>query len=316
MFPKDGIVVDPFVGEGDLLKLLDNKKEMYDIDPKIKSTIKRDTLKNSLDYNKKWIFTNPPYLAKNKNRDKSLYEQYKTDDLYKASILSIIGCEGGIIIVPLNFFSSDSGQVRKEFLSRYEVVKVNVFEEQVFDDTSYTVCAFSFIKKGNIEQNIDFKFFPSLESLSIKAKKDSSYQIGTDVYNLEKSSVKIRRLLIGDECPNSKIYLNAIDTGSLEGVIKLSLKDSPFYGKSTDRAFATIVFDMDFSEEDQKTIVEEFNKRLLDYRRKYRSMFLTNYRNSTPVLSRKRIGFKIAYLLISNIIKELKLDENRIKVSY
>lgn len=306
VFPNEGIVVDPFVGEGDLLNIINNKTEMYDIDPKIKNTIKRDTLANPLDYKNKWIFTNPPYLAKNKNKDKTLYNLYNVDDLYKASILSIIGCEGGIIIIPLNFFSSDNGDTRKKFLSLYEVIKINVFEESVFDDTSYTICAFSFVKKENVEQSINFKFFPSGKELPINLFKKNGYKIGGEIYNLEQSDVKVSRLLIGQEKPNSKIFLNAIDTGTLDGMIRLSLREEPFYGKQTDRAFATIVFNRNFSLREQEEIVERFNKTLLKYRNKYNSMFLTNYRNSTAHMARKRIGFKLAYIIISNIIKNME----------
>ena len=302
VFPKESTVVDPFIGNGDLLRLIDNPSEGYDIDPKIEKTIKRDTLRNPLDYNGKWVFTNPPYLAKNKTKDKSLYEMYKTDDLYKASLISIIGCEGGIIIIPLNFFSSDDGKIRDKFLSRYEVLKINVFEEQVFDDTSNTVCAFSFVKKENTSQEINFKFFPSGKELPISIQKNTGYRIGSEIYNLEQSSVKIGRLLIGQDKPNSKIFLNGIDTGTTDGMIKLSLKEERFYGKNTDRAFATIVVDRDFAEDQQKIIVDEFNKRMSEYRKKYNSIFLSNFRNSTSLLARKRIGFQLVYRIISNII--------------
>ena len=304
VFPENEIVVDPFVGNGDLLRLISNEKEMYDIDPKISGTIKQDTLKNPPSYENKWIFTNPPYLAKNKNIDKSVYIKYDTDDLYKAALLSIIGCKGGVIILPLNFFSSDDKKIKNNFLSKYKIIKVNVFEETVFEDTSYTVCAFSFINKENISQNISFTFYPKLLELNIELYKKNNYRIGNDIYELKQSNVKIKRLLIGDPKPNSKIFLNAIDTGTEKGMIKLSLSENPFYGKSTDRAFATIIFDRDFSIEEQKKIVEIFNEKLNFYRKKYRSMFLTNYRNSTSILSRKRIGFKLAYSIISNIIRD------------
>ena len=224
--------------------------------------------------------------------------------MYKASLISIIGCGGGVIILPLNFFSSDNGDIRDIFLSKYEIVKVNVFEETVFEDTSYTICAFSFIKKENIEQKVDFIFFPSGKELTINLFKDYGYKIGAEIYNLKQSKVKIGRLVLGDNKPNSKIFLNAIDTGTEEGMLKLSIREDAFYGKSTDRAFATIVFDRDFTNEEQIFIVEEFNRRIAKYRETYRSLFLTNFRNSTKVLARKRIGFRLAYSIISNIILE------------
>lgn len=301
VFPKTATVIDPFAGECDLVSLISNKVELYDIDPRTEDIVRRDTLISPIDYTGKWIFTNPPYLARNKNEDKTIYNLYETDDLYKASLLSIIGCEGGVIIVPLNFFSADDGKMRKSFLSKYEVKQVNVFEEQVFEDTTYTICAFSFIKKDNENQTINFKFFPNNKELSISLSVIDGYRIGSEIYTLPQSSVKVGRLLEGQE-PSSMLFLNTIDTGSPSGVISLSVKQEPYFGKRTDRSFATISFDKVFTLEEELLIAKEFNLMLTEYREKYNSMFLSNYRNSTTHMARKRIGFKLAYQIISFII--------------
>jgi len=163
-------IVEPFVGNGDLLKFIKKtnyKLEIYDIDPKITDTIKRDTLKNPPDYTDKFILTNPPYLARNKSKEKDIYEKYKCDDLYKCFITNIISniCQGGIIIIPLNFISSIRKAVielRKNFLQKYSVKIINIFEEQVFDDTRYTVCSIYFVRKQNYEvNNIKMYIYPS-----------------------------------------------------------------------------------------------------------------------------------------------------------
>ena len=60
----------------DLLKFIDNidkyQIELYDIDPTSQSIIKRDTLNDIPEYNNKFVLTNPPYLARNKNKDKTI----------------------------------------------------------------------------------------------------------------------------------------------------------------------------------------------------------------------------------------------------
>ena len=155
--PKDvNTIIEPFVGNGDLLNFIKNKNnyniEIYDIDPKIKNTIKQDTLANPPDYTNKFILTNPPYLARNKNKNKDLYEKYDCNDLYKCFINNIITniCQGGIIIIPLNFLSSirkADVELREKFLAIYSINIINIFEEQVFDDTSYSVCSIYFVKK-------------------------------------------------------------------------------------------------------------------------------------------------------------------------
>ena len=74
-------IVEPFVGKGDLIKFVEENYnisnysfELYDIDPKIKNTIERDSIKNPPNYNNKFILTNPPYLARNKSKDKELFD--------------------------------------------------------------------------------------------------------------------------------------------------------------------------------------------------------------------------------------------------
>ena len=246
--PKDKIVVEPFCGNGDLL-IVDNEFELYDIDPKIDGCIKRDTLLDPPSYSGKIVITNPPFLARNKNSDKRIYDFYNVNDLYKASIKSILDCDGGILIVPLNFFCDEDDSVRDMFFENFEVEKLNIFEETVFDDTAYTICSFLFTKissKKITDQNVKCKFFPSGEEIEFNLKKRAGYKIGSDFFELiEKYPLekrKVTRLKTG-ETPNSNLFLRAIDTGSKNGRVSLKVQDNYFFGEKNDRAFATIVFD-------------------------------------------------------------------------
>ena len=149
-------IIEPFVGCGDLLSFIKNKQqyhiEIYDIDPKYENTIKQDTLKNPPQYKDKFVLTNPPYLARNKSKNKEIYDKYDCNDLYKCFISILIEnvCEGGIIIIPLNFISSirkSDITLREKFLKIYSIHTINIFEESVFEDTSYSVCSLYFTKK-------------------------------------------------------------------------------------------------------------------------------------------------------------------------
>lgn len=255
--------------------------------------------------------TNPPYLAKNKNTDKTLYDKYNLGDLYKISMKTLMGCEGGVIIIPLNFFSDKDKKFRSMFLSNYKIIDINIFEESVFSDTSYTVCAFSFIKEKNVSQTINPFFYPTLKQEKYILDKSTNYIIGDDFFKTlkNKTNLKIERLTTNG-VPNSNLFLRAIDTGTEEGRIRLSINKEHFYGKSTDRSFATIILPQeysDLSEEQEKKICLLFNEKLEFYRNKYKSLFLTNFRNSTSLYARKRIGFVMAYDLISHILHTEKI---------
>lgn len=67
--------------------------ETYDIQDNLGATA-QDTLLNPPDYKNKWVITNPPYLTKNKAKDKTIFNKYDVDDLYKATLKSILNCDG------------------------------------------------------------------------------------------------------------------------------------------------------------------------------------------------------------------------------
>lgn len=306
--PNNINIIEPFVGNGDLISDIPNNSniEIYDIEPKIDNVIKQDTLKNSPIYLNKFVITNPPFLARNKNKDKSIYDLYKVDDLYKAFLKSIKDVEGGILIIPLNFLSDKDNNIREYFFSNFQIINMNIFEEQVFDDTSYTVISFSFKKFKNNNEIINIKtlLFPSNNIINISLNKKYGYRI-CDKFNDIISNVKnigIKRLLV-DKPQNSKIFLRAIDTGSLDGRISLSIQDE-FYGNTTDRTFATLVLDKEYSIEIQEKICLLFNELIENFRKEYNSLFLTNFRNSTSLYARKRIGFDDVYKIVSYIIIE------------
>jgi hypothetical protein len=141
-------IIEPFCGNGDLIDwwkstqpTLDIQVECYDIDPQTHYTIKRNTLLNPPDYNGSFILSNPPYLARNKSDDKTLFDKYDQNDLYKCFIKTILlcSCMGGILIVPLNFFCSiriSDIDLRKQFLETYQIIRMNLFDDAVFDDTN------------------------------------------------------------------------------------------------------------------------------------------------------------------------------------
>lgn len=306
--PENIEVIEPFVGQGDLViwtkKNVKYKSiETYDLDPKIKCDNVVDTIKFPPIYENKYVITNPPYLAKNKNNNKELYDKYNVDDLYKAFIITLIEgkCEGGIMIIPLNFFSSENSDTRVKFLSKYRIGCVNVFEEQVFDDTSYTICSFNFFQNETInEQDVKFMIYPSKKEMIFNLSEKYGYRIGGNVLN-GKNIYKIGRLLIGQES-STNMTLYSVDSGTNDGRIKLVIHDEPYFGKQTDRVSCTIT--CPHTLKNQNELCLKFNSKLEELRVKYNSLFLTNYRESTKHYSRKRISFKQAFCLINEIILE------------
>jgi hypothetical protein len=324
-------VIEPFAGNGDLKQFIDkykyniNNVEYYDIDPKQEYIIQKDTLLNPPSYKKKFIITNPPYLARNKSKNKELFDKYNINDLYKCLIINLINdvCLGGILIIPLNFWSSIRKQdikLRKDFLKYYNIILLNIFEERVFIDTSYTICAFQFELKNIEEYNnndinnnqIHIDIYPSKKKLLINLNIENNYIIGGEIYKLN-SNIKynITRLTKKNiSKKNTNLLIKCIDDNKTNQ-IKLSYieDDKLLYIDNTpnlsSRTYATLVIEPEISIELQKKLVHKFNIFLNEYRNKYNSLFLTNYRESKDI-ARKRISFELVYSIVLYLLNDLE----------
>ena len=311
-------IVEPFVGNGDLLNFIKNKTnynlEIYDIDPKITNTIKRDTLTNPPDYTDKFILTNPPYLARNKSKTKDLYEKYKCNDLYKCFIINIIAnvCQGGIIIIPLNFLSSirkSDVELRKQFLEKYTMQIVNIFEEQVFDDTSYAVCSIYFVKKHNEINHIQTYIYPSKKEINICLTSENNYTIGGEIYNLQQNPIyKVQRATKETNKNMTNILLKCIDDNKDSQLGFRIVSDEDRYIDTTDklsaRSYATLVINIPITLQQQQQLVDKMNEYIKDQREKYNSLFLTNYRESNSI-ARKRISFDLAFKICNYMLSSI-----------
>ena len=414
--------IDPFAGNGDLLEWVKKSAESiegYDIDPKKKWTI-QDTLANPPIYVDKWVIANPPYLALNKikSKNKSLFKHHKQDDLYKIAIKTVCdgNAEGGIFIVPLNFLCSEQAKsIRCLFFGKFKIEKCKVFEEAVFDDTDYTVCAFYYVKKNEQTQSdvVEVEFVgTNSESISFNISKKYGWILGEEfrkwlknnstqgvcrwtednarqdkketgeerdnscrdrnkvcindfsdkkdnkkryIFWVKKDKISMPKYIdvLCDECDedckqqaivkfkekypeenydgepiclsfeyfkpevlNNIILIEAIDTGTKDGM--LGLKDirpiaqafghKPLLaGLPSSRNKAHVKFDSPPSIADQERIIDYVNEKLSYYRKKYHSIFLTAYRNSTKECSRKRIGFDVVYKMINKARQELNI---------
>lgn len=113
------------------------------------------------------------------------------------------------------------------------------------------------------------------------------------------------------------LYLRSTDTGADTGFLGLySFEDLyPDYKnhnvytlitKKTSRLNVPLFFKEHYTKEEQELIKERTNEILSFYRDKYNSMFLTNFKNSTRKMQRKRIAFREIYGVIEQAIKDIK----------
>jgi len=319
-------LIEPFAGEGHLTAYALSGKNTfeqvleYDIDPKKTSITQRDTLLDAPDYSDYYIITNPPYLARNKCADKTIFNKYDENDLYKCFLRTLIStrCVGGIIIIPLNFFSSIrliDIDLRRDFMIIYNIEKIRIFEEQVFNDTSYTVCVVQFTNRKSIHsfdyiQNIPIEFYPKKITKIMKLCQENLYTFGGHIHCLARNdSVKIERLTRNNIYKkNSNLQLKCIDDSneSRLGLYFIEKDDDLFIDeteKLSARAYATLIIEPALNINEQKALLVQFNDFINQNREQYNSLFLTNYRESKNGFARKRISMSHAY----NIVKYLMI---------
>jgi len=347
-FVKKKEITDPFAGNQDLLNWAKNNKCKkivgFDCDENYideTNVFFNDSINSPKNY--KFVCTNPPYLHKNKAikkiKDKFFYGKNSIfEDLYQVSISSILNCDEGIIIVPLNFLCAEnSKKIRELFFAKFEIVKLNIFSEQVFDDTTYNVISFYFKKKQKISEKniIDATIYPENKKIKLTLEKKSGWQFGGDfIYKIKgvknelgvfrltddylKSgeyeveialqNIKDKKILkISDDIKKSLekniLFLRAIDSKNGK---KIQLEDIRKYkiaglvGKNTSRNMAHLIFKKDVSINEQIELMKKFNDELSINREKYLSFFLTNFRDN----NRKRMSFDLAYKFLNLIYYE------------
>ena len=320
-------VVEPFAGNGDLLSYIQSFKsvkhvECYDIEPKKDFIKQQDTLLYPPNFDDAFVITNPPYLARNKCSEKKYFDLYLTNDLYKCFIKILSNsatCQGGILIVPLNFFSSirqSDVDLRKIFLEVFVVEILNIFEEQVFDDTSYTICSFQFRRRSKslspIEEEITCNVYPSDKKIYFCLDEQNNYTIGGEIYQLtqnpeiviERATSSSSKEVLVKNC----IVVKCLDDSSMNKIKLFEVKaaDKEKYIDTTPnlsaRSYALLIFKPSVSLERQLELVKRFNEFLDEKREQYNSLFLTNYRESKGDMARKRISFSLVYELCNYLL--------------
>jgi len=315
-------IIEPFAGNGDLLNFIEKDNyniECYDIEPKKDFIVRRDTLLYPPNFDDAFVITNPPYLARNKSSDKSVFDKYNTNDLYKCFLQILIGsrCVGGILILPLNFLCSirkGDIEIRERFVNKYDITVCNIFEEQVFKDTSYSICSFQFRAKqtGDGEDGVSSEchIYPENKIIHFTLCSENNYTIGGEIYNLRKNNkYKIDRAtkLTKNTEDFTNILVKCIDD-NIHSKIGVSVVDDLTKEKYIDRtpnltarSYAILVIEPKITLEEQSELVDKFNIYMTTYRDKYNSLFLTNYRESNTI-ARKRISFGLVYDICGELL--------------
>ena len=140
---------------------------------------------------------------------------------------------------------------------------------------------------------------------------ENNYTIGGEIYNLqENKNIIIERLTKNNNEKKyiSNILLKCIDDSSTNKICLTIVSDEDIYIDNTEklsaRSYASFLINPKLSTTQQEEVVILFNKYIEEKRKKYNSLFLTNYRESNTI-SRKRISFGLAVKIINYCVMNI-----------
>lgn len=197
---------------------------------------------------------------------------------------------------------------------------MNIFDEQVFDDTEYSVCSFQFTKRHESLLSpiamipADIRSSNETRFVVISFSDENDFTIGGEIYKSLTSACGFTvGRLIGEEPSSTNILVKCIDDISFETtnsdysktISARVVGNSDIYRDTTPkksaRSYLTLTIEPKLSVEQQSWLTLEFNQYIIEQRMKYRSLFLTNYRQD----GRKRVSFELVYTIVRNILSRL-----------
>ena len=156
---------------------------------------------------------------------------------------------------------------------------------------------------------INLTIYPVKKNLSVSLNEENDYIIGGEIYFLPiKSSIKITRLTSKNrDEKNTNITVKCIDDNHQNKIKLIYVSDENIYVDETKLICKNICYTLVIypvlSEIKQKQLVSDFNTFLNEYRDKYHSLFLTNYRESKDI-ARKRISFDLVYQICNYLLQK------------
>lgn len=217
----------------------------------------------------------------------------------------MLDADGGILVIPLNFFTDEkSKEIRNLFLSNFQVLRLNIYLTQMFDETAYNVCSFCFKKQKNDEQEIPVFLYENGECISknfsFTISKVYNYRVGGEFFH-DLKRVKNIFTRLTEEKPENPTHITITCIDKINEPLGFSYTESPYYGKKSDRNIATLSTKISLSTEEEKQIIEKANQIIKYFRHSTHDLVFTNFRDR----SRKRIGFTEAYQFASLAYQEI-----------
>jgi len=285
------IAVDPFAGNGDLLRVAKSigfKKTIgFDIDEsrlwKINdSLLGIPQIKNSI------IITNPPYLTNYSAKRKGIYENVAKyfanchyDDLYQLAMEKCLENDFGVMIIPETFINSNFPKNR--------LVSITIIEDQLFADTENPVCVICFDGKNKSYDKI-------------KVYKNSIF-LGDLEHFEQMRKIPRKNISIKFNTPAGQIALRAVDTTDPKRPISFMRTDEIDYDVANVKHSSRLITFIELNIEDNliEDLIKLSNDLLTDFRGKSNDVLLSPFKgNKKNGERRRRLDYSTARAILEN----------------
>lgn len=282
--------VDPFAGQGDLLKVCAQEFTMatsgFDIQEHLGWPV-NDSLKSITNHHGSLCITNPPYLAKYSARRKSMwpmvgeyYEKSNRNDLYEIALDRCLQAFDYIIaILPETFLHSSYPKDRCTLIA--------VLEENPFEDTTFPVCVTCWGPKKSSDSLLflnDEKVMSYAEMIRLKGKVSRNSRV---LFNV----------------PNGHIGLRAVDGINEGDRICFSHGDEFDYPRTRIKVSSRLMTYLSIPELRTRQEIDSFclraNGLLESYRTNSMDIILSGFKgNNKNGKRRRRLDYRLARKII------------------
>jgi Eco57I restriction-modification methylase len=292
---KPESVIDPFVGQGDLLDHVNEiipqaVKFGYDIEP-IGEAISNDSLVRIPRHAQSVIVTNPPYLAKHSAKRKRVWEDSAKyyamgrNDLYQVALDRCLeSCDRVVAIVPETFLNSS--------YPKNHLRHVTIAEHDLFHDTDCPVCIVCFDNKQ--KKLSEIPIYRDEEKLG-------TLQDFEDVRMRPQKTIKIQ---FND--PAGAIALRAVDLQDIKKPIRFMRRDEIGYPVEMIKVSSRLVTFLSIpsiTEEQVPSVILAANRILEEYRTETCDVVLSPFKgNRKDGRRRRRLDYRTARALLEKAV--------------
>jgi hypothetical protein len=299
------VIVDPFAGHGDLLRVFPNHGKVgYDIDPDLCTDVGwawNDSLDAIPYHSDAIVVTNPPYLAKNSaaRNDLESYDYFRDpdnvqcEDLYQIAIRKVLeNYTKAVFIIPETYFQTN---LFKDYLESFTII-----EENPFIDTDCPVGVACF----NIRND-----FTSMSNNNYTIWRQDDLLFDKNTLEDALYSWKTARLnnTITFNAPEGQLGLRAVDGVSPGNRIRFAKPKNLQYDlrkiNETSRSITSIDVP---GHKINKKFIQHINFCLREFRKDTKDVVLSPFKNNNKLgIRRRRLDYHWARKIIEKAVETL-----------